>query len=93
MRVMAFGLSMAIVTGLITGMAPALRVTLDLRGVAGSGGGGAGKRGKYRASTHRRRGRARDSVADRRRTVSSQLQTLIAEDPGYRASRISCLAT
>lgn len=38
-RVMAFGLGMAVVTGLLTGVVPALRVTSNLRSSASSGGG------------------------------------------------------
>jgi predicted permease len=88
MRVMAFGLVIAIATGLVTGMAPALRVTNDLRGVAASGGGGAGKRGGLRGPLIATEIALATVLLIGAGLFLRSFETLLAEDPGYRIQRI-----
>ena len=88
LRVMAFGLLISIATGLITGMAPALRVTHDLRGVAASGGGGAGKRGGLRGPLIATEIALATVLLIGAGLFLRSFETLLAEDPGYRIQQI-----
>ena len=87
-RVMAFGLLISIATGLITGIAPALRVTHDLRGLASSGGGGAGRRGGFRRPLIAAEIALATVLLIGAGLFLRSFSTLLAEDPGYRIEHI-----
>jgi predicted permease len=87
-RVMAFGLGMAMLTGLVTGTVPALSVTADLRGVAASGGGGAGKRGRFRSPLIATEIALATLLLIGAGLFLRSFRTLLAEDPGYRVEHI-----
>jgi predicted permease len=88
LRVMAFALSTAIATGLITGIVPAFTITSNLRGVAASGGGGAGKHGSFRAPLVAIEIAFATMLLIGAGLFVRSFNTLMAEDPGFRVQRI-----
>ena len=88
MRVMAFGLVMALLTGLITGVIPALRVTSDLRGSAATGGGGAGRRGAFHAPLIAAEVALATTLVIGAGLFLRSFTKLMSEDPGYSVEQI-----
>jgi putative ABC transport system permease protein len=88
LRVMAFALATAIVTGLLTGIIPALSVTSNLRAVAASGGGGSGKRSRFRRPLIAAEVALATMLLIGAGLFLRSFTTMLAEDPGYRVQHI-----
>jgi predicted permease len=89
LRVMAFGLVMAVATGVVTGVIPALRVTSDLRASVASGGGGAGKSGSFRRPLIAAEIAIATTLVIGAGLFLRSFGRLMAEDPGYAVQEIA----
>jgi putative ABC transport system permease protein len=80
-RVLSFGLAMALLTGLVTGIVPALRVTSNLRSL--SVGGGAGRARSFRSPLIVAEVSLATTLVIGAGLFLRSFQQLMAEDPGY----------
>jgi putative ABC transport system permease protein len=86
--VMAFGVGLAVATGLLTGILPALRVTSNLRGATASGGGGSGKRIGFSTPLVAAEIALATTLLVGAGLFVRSFNTLLAEDPGYHADHV-----
>jgi putative ABC transport system permease protein len=87
-RVLAFGLAIALLTGLVTGILPAFRVTSDLRRSTTSGGGGAGKRSLMRGPLIIAEVALATVLVIGSGLFVRSFRTLLSEDPGFRVEQV-----
>lgn len=88
-RVMSFGLVAALLTGLVTGVLPAMRVTSDLRASVATGGGGSGKRGSFRGVLIAAEVALATTLVIGAGLLLRSFSELMAEDPGYAVQQIA----
>lgn len=87
-RVMTFGLVLAILTGVITGVIPALRITSNLRTLAASGGGGAGRATSFRGPLIAAEVALATTLVIGAGLFLRSFRELMAEDPGYAVHQV-----
>jgi predicted permease len=87
-RVLAFGLGISILTGLVTGILPAFRVTSDLRQSTTSGGGGAGRRSMLRGPLIVAEVALATMLVIGAGLFVRSFRTLLSEDPGFRIEQV-----
>jgi predicted permease len=87
LRVMSFGLVLAVITGVITGVIPALRITANLRTLAASGG-GAGRASSFRGPLIAAEVALATTLVIGAGLFLRSFRELMAEDPGYRVHEV-----
>ncbi len=85
-RVMAFGLAISLLTGVLTGVLPALRVTSNLR--ASATGGGAGRSASFRRPLIAAEIALATTLVIGAGLFLRSFSSLMAEDPGYAVDQI-----
>jgi predicted permease len=85
-RVMAFGLALALLTGILTGVIPALRVTSNLRGSAI--GGGAGKSSAFRGPLIAAEIALATTLVIGAGLFLRSFRELMSENPGYAVQQV-----
>jgi predicted permease len=87
-RVLAFGLVISLLTGLVTGILPAFRVTSDLRRTTASGGGGGGKRSTMRGPLIMAEIALATMLVIGAGLFVRSFRTLLSQDRGFRVEQI-----